>query len=636
MGKAKKPRNKKARKAANPISRESELRNEDIEAHKKTIIPLIEKLGSGKSDDRSMAISAITALTEDEKMRKVMLKEKLVHTVMKQSLSDESEEVVSEAYGLLRNLVVEEGYDIAIFLTRQDILTPIEAKLAKLKETIDANDWEKMETPKRKLVFNQLENLIGLLSSMAITHNDIFDAIDKRLPNLAVFLVQLIQLNDPALLTAACELLYVLSEDNDRVIDQISDCPFKELLKEQISNSARIYVNGILFNAYVEQGTADQEVLCELLKSVVSAISDVDLEKAKQNVEPKIENDTPVDVHEVNAISAEARSVIDTVQMALELFTAIAEVISVDPKAMPSEPEEEEEEGMMEEDEDEQPDMSDDAFIERSVEQEEDQAVEIDGDISFDDNRNDDPPIPSVEYLHEVVLPLIIQYLDEPLFVSRAMAALNNSCWTLADKLDVNKNASWKTNSIDLWNNLFKYLENTDLDVSVGAIGALWAVATAFKGHVPITNDQISFITNKCSSVKQGMTNDNKDESTEYMVRATGLIGTVGMAQGRLEITRESSKFILSIISNALDCPIEVIIQALDTLFDMFGDMSYDYDQPVFIGDNILQTLKTTLPIVRQAVKRVDKKRFPELRERADEASLNLGRFIDYKKKERV
>ncbi|KAA8915278.1 hypothetical protein TRICI_002635 [Trichomonascus ciferrii] len=635
MGKAKKPRNKKARKAANPISRESELRNEDVEAHKKTIIPLIEKLCSGKSDDRSMAISAITALSEDEKMRKVMLKEKLVHTVMKQSLSDESEEVVSEAYGLLRNLVVEEGYDIAVFLNRQDILTPIEAKLVKLKEVIDANDWEKMEAPMRRLVLNQLENLVGLLSSMAITHNDVFDGIDKRLPNLAVFLIQLIRLNDPALLTAACELLYVLSEDNDRVIDQISDYPFKELLKQEISNSARIYVNGILFNAYVEQGTADQEVLCEILKSIVFSISDVDLEKAKQNVVPKIENDTHVDVHEVNAVSAEARSVIDTVQMALELFTAIAEVISVDPKAISREPEEDEE-GMMEEDDDEQPDMSDDAFIERSVEQEEDHAVEVDGDISFDGNEDGDLPSPSVEYLHEVVLPLIIRYLDEPLFVSRAMAALNNSCWTLSDKLSVDKNASWRKNAIDLWSNIFKYLESTDLEVCVGTIGALWAIATAFKGQVPIANEQISHITNKCSTVKQNMTNGNKDESTEYIVRATGLIGTVGMAQDRVEITRESSKFILSIISNALDCPIEVVIQALDTLFDMFGDGSYDYDQPVFIGDNILQTLKTALPTVRQAVKRVDKKRLPELRDRADEAALNLGRFIDYKKKERV
>lgn len=634
MGKAKKPRNKKIRKAANPISREGGLKAEDVEAHKKTIIPLIEKLGSAKSDDRSMAISAITALTENERMRKVMLKEKLMQTVMKQSLSDESEEVVSEAYGLLRNLVVEEGYDIAIFLTRQDILTPIEVKLAKLKETIEADEFEKMETPRRKLVFNQLENLVGLLSSMAITHNDIFDAIDKRLPNLAVFLIQLIRLNDPALLTAACELLYVLSEDNDRVIGQIADYPFKELLKEQVPNSARIYVNGILFNAYVEQGTADQEVLCEILKSIVSAISEVDLEKAKQNVEPKIENDTPVDVHEVNAVSAEARSVIDTVQMALELFTAIAEVISVDPKTSDG-GEPEEEEVMMDEDGDEEPDMSDDAFIERSADQEQDQAVEIDGDISFDDNSGGEPPSPSVEYLHEVVLPLIIKYLDEPLFVSRTMAALNNCCWTLVDKLNVNKNASWRANAIDLWNNLFKYLENTDLDVSVGAIGSLWAVATAFQGQVPITNDQISFITSQCSNVKQTMTNDNKDESTEFMVRATGLIGTVGCAPDRVEITRESSKFILSIISNALDCPIEVIIQGLDTLFDMFGDMSYDYDEPVFVGDNVLQTLKAALPTVRQAVKRVDKKRFPELRGRADEAALNLGRFIDYKKKER-
>ena len=35
-------------------------------------------------------------------------------------------------------------------------------------------------------------------------------------------------------------------------------------------------------------------------------------------------------------------------------------------------------------------------------------------------------------------------------------------------------------------------------------------------------------------------------------------------------------------------------------------------------------------------VRRIDKKNFPELRERGDEAVMNLVRFIAYKKKERA
>lgn len=35
-------------------------------------------------------------------------------------------------------------------------------------------------------------------------------------------------------------------------------------------------------------------------------------------------------------------------------------------------------------------------------------------------------------------------------------------------------------------------------------------------------------------------------------------------------------------------------------------------------------------------VRRIDKKKFPELREQGDEAVMNLVRFIAYKKKERA
>lgn len=670
MGKANKPRSKnnKARKSANPINGsrkdQSQPTEQDVATRQKTILPLVEKLSSAKSEDRSMAISAINALIENDNMREMLLKEKLVHTVMGQSLTDSSEEVVTEAYGLLRNLVIEEGYSIATFLHRQDILTAIDSKMTKLKEMIEqeSESFQSKSTQEKSLIYSQFENIIGLISAMALTNNDIFEAIDKRLPNLAIFLIQIIPLarssatsNVNTLLPAVCEALYLFTEDNERVVNQIADYPFQELLEESkdgqqhIPNSARVYINGVLFNIYVEQSSPNHEELKEMLQSIYSAIINVDLEKAKQNVEPKIENDTPVDIQEVNSASAEARMAMDMVEVALELFTAIAEVISVDPKSI-SGGEQTSEDVMEEEDDDDeiddetQMDMSDDAFIKRSVgkgEEEiqgaEDDDIQIDEDISFgdDDEEKNTASDPAVTYLHENILPLLINFLKEPLFTSRAMVSLNNTCWTLAGNLDPAKSDSWMNNATELWSNLFEYLkQETPLEVSTGAMGSLWAVASAFKGNVEITTQQIAFISEQCSNVKQQL-NDQKELATDYLVRATGLIGTVGMYQGRLEITKASSDFVLSITSNATELPIEVVVHALNILFDLFGDKDYDYDEPVFVQGNLIQTLNDALPKVRQAVKRVDKKRSPELRAQADEAAMNFGRFIDYKRKER-
>lgn len=91
------------------------------------ILPVIAALAGPEPKKRSEAAIAIANLIEDQKCRKLLLKEQIVGVVMEQTITDSNMEVVAAGWGVLRNLALEEGPDFGLHLYRQDILTPVEA-----------------------------------------------------------------------------------------------------------------------------------------------------------------------------------------------------------------------------------------------------------------------------------------------------------------------------------------------------------------------------------------------------------------------------------------------------------------------------------------------------------------------------
>ncbi|OMJ07105.1 putative ARM-like repeat-containing protein [Smittium culicis] len=76
-------------------------------------------------------------------------------------------------------------------------------------------------------------------------------------------------------------------------------------------------------------------------------------------------------------------------------------------------------------------------------------------------------------------------------------------------------------------------------------------------------------------------------------------------------------------------------LQALDDIFDIYGDKCYDYDEPVFKSHNLLSVLETgVLPKLKLAVKGIDKRKNKTLRVQGDLTVVNLAEFIKYKKSE--
>jgi hypothetical protein len=79
--------------------------------------------------------------------------------------------------------------------------------------------------------------------------------------------------------------------------------------------------------------------------------------------------------------------------------------------------------------------------------------------------------------------------------------------------------------------------------------------------------------------------------------------------------------------------PMADVIEGLNQLFDMYGDEEAPCDREVFWKDGFLKHLENFVPKMKALVKGIDKRTQSELRTRADEALLNLGRFVGYKKK---
>lgn len=90
------------------------------------ILPVLKDLQSPDLRTRSAAASAITNIIEDQKCRKLLLREQIVRILFEQTLSDSNLETRAAGWGILRNLALEEEADFCVHLYRQDVLTAID------------------------------------------------------------------------------------------------------------------------------------------------------------------------------------------------------------------------------------------------------------------------------------------------------------------------------------------------------------------------------------------------------------------------------------------------------------------------------------------------------------------------------
>jgi len=186
-----------------------------------------------------------------------------------------------------------------------------------------------------------------------------------------------------------------------------------------------------------------------------------------------------------------------------------------------------------------------------------------------------------------------------------------------------------------------------DVELASSVTSVAWAVGRSVQGEVKMQpEEQRKFMSLYHASKNLGSTNgaaqtnghktDGDDDAFQSLgVKCIGVLGRLGLNPAPISLNREIGVFLLTTLSALPDTPAAEAIEALNSIFDIYADKSYAFDGAVFWGDGFYTHLEEILPKSKQMAKKIDKRKFPELRVRADEAVLNLSRFLKYKKTER-
>ncbi|PVG00960.1 ARM repeat-containing protein [Serendipita vermifera] len=192
---------------------------------KEALIPVIEKLSSADVQERIWACAAISNLIQNDSSTRRLLQGKNVVGALITRLKDDSQEVIVEAAGSLRNLCIDGGHEICAEMFNKGILEPLKSFIPRISNILG----QYLTNPKSisedtRFIYEFAENTITLLWCLSETSSKALNAINQLhlIPFLMGFLDS--QARDKLPVTtkiAAAQCLYVLTEENFPAIDEL-------------------------------------------------------------------------------------------------------------------------------------------------------------------------------------------------------------------------------------------------------------------------------------------------------------------------------------------------------------------------------------------------------------------------------
>ncbi|KAK2613607.1 hypothetical protein N8I77_000511 [Diaporthe amygdali] len=633
----------------------------------KRILPVINDLRSVDPSARSAAAGAVANIVQDEKCRKLLLREQIVPIVLTETLTDASLDSRAAGWEILRVIASEEESDFCVHLFRLDVLTAIEHAGKNVVQTVAESSFAKTPKAQQQVMWNITTALISLINALATARDEILDAIASN-PQILPFLCILVtHASTPyETSTEALSCLMSLSEDNLKVSQLVvadpSNC-FRTLAKfKEGTDIKSVYSCGVLHNIFSSlewhDGSPGQDGATDA--QLIPSLSRV-LERTRQDSK----------TNQISGVSPEA------VSLALEVLASIATDLQGTVAKGNKADEEwngiEDDEAMAEDDDDEAKQEGDDEDVddadamdadgadgEEDDEMDED-AMEADLDLvtGADDGGEDDGGVDDLPTLKEFMtkaVPHIIRMAnlapasDEAVAIqSEAFSALNNISWTLSC-FDYSESGNagilraWTPAAKRIWSNVIAPVLTTDTaDVSLASLvtSIAWAVSRTLQGSTPLVGDEHrKFIAlYQASKGLPGKPEDQagQEEADPFQalgVKCVGVLGQLAQDPAPISLNREVGIFLITILNGLPDAPAADAVEALNQIMDIYGNETHACDKEVFWKDNFLKHLEDILPKAKAVAKTIDKRgATTELRARADEAVMNLGRFIQYKKK---
>ncbi|KAH7150006.1 hypothetical protein B0J13DRAFT_605747 [Dactylonectria estremocensis] len=643
MAKWRKPRVKSIKPPADPEL--AALREEKI-------LPVIRDLKSADPKSRAAAAAAVSNIIQDERCRKLLLREKIVHTVLTQTLTDAALESRAAGWGILQVLAQEEEPDFCVHLYRVDALTAIEYAAKSTLEMLQSKDLEFQKRPKAEqaTILSIVSSLVSLLSALAEAQDDILEAIARNpvIPRLLFFLSSNELSHIPEVVslrtdTLAC--LMILCEDNQELSEKIvnskeSRCFDSVLALREEPSSDGVLACGVLHNIFTSvegqdltPGADDSILIPTLCKAIVS-------------FQPG----------QVTIDATGWANPIEYQQLALELLASIGTNLnSSRDDAEPPLPKAggpEDDESM--DDADAEDAGSDGEGPEGEAgEEEEDDEMEADMEMvtgADDDDQDNIDDLPVLKALIQSALPELIRIAslspndDASIRLQgHALSALNNIAWSvsLIDFSDPHNTAvqtAWRPAGHALWNQVVAVIlatDTADITLATHVTSLAWAVARSLHGgSTPLAGDEhCRFIALYQATKGSEVVQSSEDPFQALGVKCVGVLGQLALDPAPTDRNRDIATFLVTLLAGLPNTPPADAVEALNQLFDIYGNEEYAYDREVFWKDNFLKHLEDAVPKIRAMVKSINKQEQPELRLRADEAVLNLNRFLAYKRK---
>ncbi|KAI9732368.1 MAG: hypothetical protein M1834_001575 [Cirrosporium novae-zelandiae] len=635
---------------------------ETLALRNQKILPIVEALKSLEPKKRSEAAIAITNLIDDEKCRKLLLREGLVQILIGQTLSDSDPNVQVAGWGVVRNLALEEGPDFSVHLYRQGILTPLESALQMVYTTILAPDasFQKLKVSEQQSVWSMTESLMNILSSLASSTDEVVVPLSNA--NLLLEIQTELLTSDLVLENIKASILSYLqaiTEDNDFMTAKISAISrlWSTLCKYQSQKSlAAITACGVLLNA------AELHIKNRSLpKQQKERLDMINFEDIVAAIDLTLEDIRKADPQQFMELAKPLHLTLEVVAS----FATFIGSLSTDPSSVDDiefsgfdddDPATEDNDGDIDLDEMEAISGAAGGDFEDLKEND---AMEV---VNKNAEQNSaglvkDPHNATDVRMHlmgrtvQLILPFIKS--NNSSVLSDSLSALNNICWSQPEYnvlFEYSKNIQPICQQI--WQDCIRpvILSNTaDITLASQITTLAWGLARCSNLYVSdeeLTKFMALYQASRTLGSPPKVPNNGKANPNSSL-SATKTVGTLGPAcigllgtfarQPAIAIPRNQTigTFLVKLVVDLPETPADDVVEALNQLFDIYADKDFPYDEPVFVQGQFLGHLEVSLQKVQKMAKKIDERKEPEARSRANEAVLNLRAFIKYKKQER-
>ncbi|BEJ10886.1 hypothetical protein CspHIS471_0103080 [Cutaneotrichosporon sp. HIS471] len=660
----------------------------------KQLLPVLEKLKAPEAADRTWACAAVgNLINEDAAMRRLFQSRNVVGALIER-LSDDVDDVVVEASGTLRNLAIDGGHEICGEMFNKGIMPHLTALMGKISGTIDnvlagtAKELPEAEIERRGHLLALTENVIMLVWSLAEASWKTLEAVNAA--HGEGLLVKALQCRDqlsPGVALAAAQALFCLTHDNapfsSALLAQPNALPVlvgivkadhmpaerdakgkgraKKSMDLEDDETAdgralltRVLIAGTLRNLVDPGSSADSKVgiatlTNEVILPLINGLLDLDLAQAAQRVTQlvtEIPKDGPVlgkDVKVDHKSSAEIKlerveRLLSTVGVGLEILTSICAGLedAVD--------EDMEEDGADDEDMDET--MGDEDLIARGRE------PNANGTAAAAPSVNTAATLPHL--LSTLSLPTRLLTLAQLNHLSlpphgpnpsvhppttaalsvvhlRALEALNNLLISTSAAVMGGEQLAQLLPPA-MWEGVFAIVQGTGEDAAAlkakgqemrlelmeGALAGAWGLSKTIPAAAP-----------------QGATDMITKAIPVLRIEAAArAVDTLASLAARPSVPIEENAAVAQWLVAALTSHpnAEMMVALLNAVIDIYADEGREYDQPVFVANNMVGALTNIVARVRSESRKIDRRKTPLLRARAEEAYENLVAFIKYRR----